>query len=148
MRHFQFVFSVAILPSTDQAPDMLDLMQHIAVRCAPARAALMGLAVVGALVAGISLVAFEAATGDLVLFPALVVLLWAVLGVVFIDLFTRIPRVPEAGGGWRRWMRGLLRRLYWLLATGFLILGLIAVDVSFSIAREWLNDRAPIGQAK
>jgi hypothetical protein len=127
---------------------MLDLMQHIAVRFAPARAVLMGLALVGALAAGISLVAFEAAEGDLVLFPALVVLLWAVLGVVFIDLFARIPRAPEAGGGWRRWMRRVLRRLYWLLAMGFLILGLIAVDVSFSIAREWLNDRAPIGQAK
>ncbi len=127
---------------------MLDLMQHIAVRCAPARAVLMGLALVGALAAGISLVAFEAAKGDLVLFPALVVLLWAVLGVVFIDLFARIPSAPEAGGGWRRWMRGLLRRLYWLLAMGFLILGLIAVDVSYSIAREWFNDRAPIGQAK
>jgi hypothetical protein len=127
---------------------MLDLMQHIAVRCAPARAVLMGLALVGGFAAGVSLVAFEAAQGDLVLFPALVLLLWAVLGVVFIDLFTRVPGVPEAGAGWRRWMRRLLRRLYWLLATGFLILGLIAVDVSFSIAREWLSDRAPIGQAK
>lgn len=127
---------------------MLDLMQHIALRCAPARAVLMGLALLGALAAGISLVAFEAAKGDLVLFPALVVLLWSVLGVVFIDLFARTPGVPEAGGGWRRWMRGLLRRLYWLLAMGFLILGLIAVDVSFSIAREWFNDRAPIGQDK
>lgn len=124
---------------------MLDLMQQIAVRFAPARAFFIGLSVVGALAAGISLVAFEAAEGDLVLFPALVVLLWAVLGVVFIDLFARIPRAPEACGGWRRWMRGMLRRLYWLLAMGFLILGLIAVDVSFSIAREWLNDRAPIG---
>ncbi|UHD18768.1 hypothetical protein [Thiocapsa bogorovii] len=123
-------------------------MQHIAVRCAPARTVLMGLALVGALAAGISLVAFEAAQGDLVLFPALVVLLWAVLGVVFIDLFTRVPKVPEAGSGWRRRMRGLLRRLYWLLATGFLILGLIAVDVSLSIAREWFDDRARIGQAK
>ncbi|MFB1488805.1 MULTISPECIES: hypothetical protein [unclassified Thiocapsa] len=125
---------------------MLDLMQHIALRCAPARAVLMGLALVGALAAGISLVAFEAAKGDLVLFPALVVLLWAVLGVVFIDLFARIPRAPEAGGGWRRWLRWVLRRLYWLLAMGFLILSLVAVDVSFSITREWLNDRAPIGQ--
>lgn len=127
---------------------MLDLMQQIAVRFAPARAFFIGLSVVGALAAGISLVAFEAAEGDLILFPALVVLLWAVLGVVFIDLFARIPRVPEAGGGWRRWMRGMLRRLYWLLAMGFLILGLIAVDVSFSIAREWMHDRAPIGQAR
>ncbi|WP_296696793.1 hypothetical protein [Thiocapsa sp. UBA6158] len=127
---------------------MLDLMQQIAVRFAPARAFFIGLSVVGALAAGISLVAFDAAKGDLVLFPALVVLLWAVLGVVFVDLFARIPGVPEAGGGWRRWMRRLLRRLYWLLAMGFLILGLIAVDVSFSIAREWFNDRAPIGQDK
>ena len=127
---------------------MLDLMQHIAVRCAPARAVLMGLALVGALAAGISLVAFEAAKGDLILFPALVLLLWAVLGVVFIDLFARIPMAPVAGGGWRRWLRGLLRRLYSLLAAGFLILGLVAVDVSLSIAREWLNDRAPIDQAK
>ncbi|QVL47391.1 MAG: hypothetical protein KFB96_16970 [Thiocapsa sp.] len=76
---------------------MLDLMQHLAARFAPARAVLIGLAALGALAAGISLVAFEAAKGDLVLFPALVVLLWAVLGVVFIDLFARIPKAPEAG---------------------------------------------------
>lgn len=124
---------------------MLDLMQHIAVRCAPARAVLIGLAVVGALAAGISLIAFEAAKGDLVLMPALVVLLWAVLAVVFIDLFTHVPKAPEAGGiRWHGLIRRLSRSLYWLLAMGFLMLGLIAVDVSFSIAREWLDDRTPI----
>ncbi len=124
---------------------MLDLMQHFAVRFAPARAVLIGLAVVGALAAGISLIAFEAAKGDLVLMPALVVLLWAVLGVVFIDLFTHVPKAPEAGAGrWHGLIGTLSRRLYWLLAMGFLMLGLIAVDVSFSIAREWLDDRTPV----
>ncbi|CRI65028.1 membrane hypothetical protein [Thiocapsa sp. KS1] len=124
---------------------MLDLMQHIAVRCAPARAVLIGLAVVGALAAGISLITFEAAKGDLVLMPALVVLLWAVLAVVFIDLFTHVPKAPEVGGlRWHGLMRKLSRSLYWLLAMGFLMLGLIAVDVSFSITREWLEDRTPV----
>jgi hypothetical protein len=123
---------------------MLDLMQHIAVRFAPARAVLIGLALLGALAAGISLIAFVAAQGDLVLLPALIVLLWAVLAVVFIDLFAHVPKAPEAGGGrWRALIRRLTRSLYWLLAMGFLMLGLIAVDVSFSIAREWLDDRAP-----
>jgi hypothetical protein len=123
---------------------MLDLMQHIAVRFAPARAVLIGLAVVGALIAGVSLVAFEAAKGDLILMPALVVLLWAVLAVVFIDIFTHVPKAPEVGGvRWHGLIRKLSRSLYWLLAMGFLMLGLIAVDVSFSIAREWLEDRTP-----
>jgi fatty acid desaturase len=124
---------------------MLDLMQQIAVRFEPARSILIGLAGVGALAAGIALVAFEAAQGDLILLPALVVLLWAVLGVVFIDLFARIPKAPEAGERpWRRLIRKLSRSLYWILAVGFLMLGLIALDVSFSIAREWLDDRAPL----
>lgn len=120
---------------------MLDLMRHIAVRSAPARAVLIGLAVVGALIAGVSLVAFETAKGDLILMPALVVLLWAVLAVVFIDIFSHVPKAPEAGGvRWHRLIRRLSRSLYWLLAMGFLMLALIAVDVSFSIAREWLDD--------
>jgi hypothetical protein len=122
--------------------DMLDLMHQLAIRLAPARTALAGLASAGAIVAGTALLAFEPSKGDLVLFPALVVVLWAVLGVVFIEVFTTVPRPPEEGPKpWRRLVQKLSRSFYWALATGFLLMGIVAADVSFSIAREWLDDR-------
>jgi hypothetical protein len=36
------------------------------------------------------------------------------------------------------------RGLYWALAVGYLVLGIVAADVSLSIAREWLVDRAAL----
>jgi hypothetical protein len=127
---------------------MLNLMHQLAVRLAPARMILIALAGSGAVVAGSALFAFEAAKGDIVLLPALVVLLWAVLAVVFIDVFASVPSPPDEGlRPWRRLMRKLSRTLYWVLALGFMIMGFVAADVSMYIAREWLGDRPTIWQA-
>jgi hypothetical protein len=120
---------------------MLDLMHRLAVRLAPARTVLTALAAGGGVAAGTALFAFEASKGDIVLFPALVVLLWAVLGVIFIDVFASIPNAPNEGlRHWRRWVQTLSRSFYWALAAGFLLMWIVAADVSFSIAREWLDD--------
>jgi hypothetical protein len=117
-------------------------MQRFAHALAPVRTALWGLAIIAGVTAGVALLGFEASTADLVLLPALVVVLWSVLGLVFIDLFARIPNHnPAHARGWRATALKLRRGIYWVLAIGYLVVGLVAADVSFSIAREWLADR-------
>jgi hypothetical protein len=34
----------------------------------------------------------------------------------------------------------LVRGFQWFLALGFLLLGLVAIDLSLSIAREWIDE--------
>jgi hypothetical protein len=120
---------------------MLTLMQRIARALVPARTALLGLAFLSGGCAGVAILGFEASEGDLILLPALVFLLWSVLGLAFIDLFVRIPgNGPTPAQGWRGILLKLRRSVYWALAIGYLVVGLVAVDVSFSIAREWLAD--------
>lgn len=121
---------------------MINLMHRIAIRLAPGRAGLVAIATAGAVVAATALFTLEPPTSDLILLPALVVLLWAVLGVVFVDVFATVPTLPdEDAGHWRRLVQKLRRSLYWALAAGFLLMGVVAADVSISIAREWLNER-------
>ncbi len=121
---------------------MINLMHRIAIGLAPGRAILAAVAMAGAVVAVTALFALEPPKSDLILLPALVVLLWAVLGVVFIDVFAIVPHVPDADvKHWRGLIQKLSRGLYWALAAGFLVMGIVAADVSFSIAREWMNER-------
>lgn len=121
---------------------MINLMHRIAIRLAPGRAILTAIAMAGAIVAATALFALEAPKSDVILLPALVVLLWAVLGVVFVDVFAIVPKLPDEDlNRWRRLIQKLRRSLYWALAAGFLLIGIVAADVSFSIAREWMNER-------
>jgi hypothetical protein len=130
---------------TSKANQMLTLMQRVAQALAPRRGPLIGLRLLSGCAAGVSVVGFEAHEADLILFPALVITLWSVLGVVYIDLFTRIPSLgPGSDDGWRLALRKMHRGLYWALAVGYLVLGIVAADVSLSIAREWLVDRAAL----
>jgi hypothetical protein len=130
---------------TSKANQMLTLMQRVAQALAPRRGPLIGLGLLSGCAAGVSVVGFEAHEADLILFPALVITLWSVLGVVYIDLFTRIPSLgPGSGDGWRLALRKMHRGLYWALAVGYLVLGIVAADVSLSIAREWLVDRSAL----
>lgn len=125
---------------------MLDQLQHIARRIQPARPALIGLAALATLTAGIGLFAFAGKEGDSLLMPGLILLLWAVTGLIFIDVFAHVPHPPEPT--WhpmRRRMRTLWRGLHWLLAAGFVLLSLMAVDVSLHIADVWLEERSPSG---
>ena len=123
---------------------MLNRLQQIARYLLPVRRILIGLAAFASLVAGIGLFAFADTDGDALLMPGLILLLWAVTGLIFVDLFAHVPYPPEPT--WepmRRRLRTLWRGLHWLLAAGFVILSLLAVDVSLHIADAWLEDRSP-----
>ncbi|MBK1643235.1 hypothetical protein CKO25_00905 [Thiocapsa imhoffii] len=120
---------------------MLDLMQRLATRMAPARHILIMLGAVGILVVGATVLAFEASTGNRILLPAVLILLWATLGVIFVDVFARIPAAPEPSWGrWKRLKRRISRSLYWLLGIAFIGTSLVAINVSLAIAREWMDD--------
>ena len=122
---------------------MLDRLHRIACRLVGVRALLLGLVTLGATAAGVGLFAFEGRTGDVILMPGLMLLLWAVTGLVFIDVFAHVPGPPEPDWHpWRRRLRALWRGLHWLLLAGFLMLSLMAADVSLHIADVWLDERA------
>ena len=122
---------------------MLDHLHRIAHRLIRVRPLLLGLAALGVGAAGVGLFAFEGRTGDVILMPGLMLLLWAVTGLIFIDVFAHVPYPPDPGWHpWRRRLRVLWRGLHWLLLAGFLMLGLMAADVSLHIADVWLDERA------
>ena len=121
---------------------MLDHLHRIARRLIRVRALLLGLVTLGAITAGVGLLAFEGRTGDDILMPGLILLLWAVTGLIFIDIFAHVPCLPAPDWHpWRRRLRTLWRGLHWLLLAGFLVLSLMAADVSLHIADVWLVER-------
>ncbi len=123
---------------------MLDRLQRIARRIMPVRRVLIGLVALGSLLAGIGLFAFADKEGDALLMPGLILLLWAVTGLIFIDVFAHVPHPPEpTWSPWRKRIRTLWRGVHWLLAAGFVMLSLMAVDVSLHIAEVWLEERVP-----
>lgn len=120
---------------------MLDLIQWLADRLAPLRAGLIALTLVAALVGALALTLLDPGTADVILLPALILLLWAMMGIVFIDLFAKTLGARTAGrADAGRLRHRLVRGLQWFLAVGFLLLGLVAVDLSFYIAREWIEE--------
>ncbi|AFL74881.1 hypothetical protein [Thiocystis violascens] len=122
---------------------MLDRLQQIARRILPARQVLIGLAAFGSLTASIGLFAFAGKEGDALLMPGLILLLWSVTGLMFVDLFAHVPHPPEpTWSPMRRRMQTLWRGLHWLFAAGFVLLSLMAVDVSLYIAETWLEERS------
>ncbi len=125
---------------------MLNHLQRIARRIIPARPALMGLVALGAMIAGVGLLAFDGTAGDDILVPGLILVLWAVTGLIFIDVFAHVPCPPEpTWHPWRRRLRTLWRGLHWLLLAGFLMLSLMAADVSLHIGGAWLDERTRSG---
>ena len=122
---------------------MLDRLQRIARHLLPVRQILIGLAAFGSLVAGIGLFAFAGKEGDALLMPGLLVLLWAATGLIFVDVFAHVPHPPEpTWNPMRRRIQTLWRGLHWLFAAGFVLLSLMAVDVSLHIAETWLEERS------
>ncbi|MBK5964840.1 hypothetical protein CCR95_12300 [Thiocystis minor] len=122
---------------------MLDRLQRIARHLLPVRQILIGLAALGSLVAGIGLFAFAGKEGDSLLMPGLLVLLWAATGLIFVDVFAHVPHPPEPSWNpMRRRIQILWRGLHWLFAAGFVLLSLMAADVSLHIAEVWLEDRS------
>lgn len=120
---------------------MLDLIQWLANRLAPLRAGLIALTLVAALVGALALTLLDPGAADSILLPALILLLWSMMGVVFIDLFAKTLGARAAGtADAGRLRQRLVRGIQWFLALGFLLLGLVAIDLSLSIAREWIDE--------
>lgn len=129
--------------STETASAMLDRLQQLARHLLPIRRILLGLAASGSVFAGIGLFAFADKEGDALLMPGLIILLWAITGLIFIDVFAHVPLPPEpAWSPRRRQLRTLWRGLHWLLMAGFAVLGMVAIDVSLHIADVWLQGQA------
>jgi len=120
---------------------MRDAVYQLACRLRPLRPLLLLAAGAGALGAGIGLIAFAGNEGDVVLMPGLILLLWALTFLVFIDVFAHLPGPSQARatGARRRWLAKLLQGLHWLLILGFVALGLTVVDLSQHILDTWLG---------
>lgn len=122
---------------------MLDLIQRIARHLKPARPILIGLVACGVLTAAVGLFAFAGSEGDALLMPGLLVLVWAVTAIVFIDVFAHIRRIPRPDREshpdfWSDSQHRLREGFQWLLVLGFLVLSLTAADLSLHIADTWL----------
>jgi len=121
---------------------MFEHIHRLARRLIPVRPLLIGLIACGLVGAAVGVFAFAGNDGNLILMPALMLMLWAVTGLIFIDVFAVIPRQPPAGrfvsGG--RWSDRLRQGLLWALLLGFVALGLTVVELSLYIADAWLVD--------
>jgi len=120
---------------------MRDAVYRLARRLRPLRPLLLLAAAAGGLGAGIGLFAFSGNAGDVVLMPGLILLLWALTLLVFIDVFAHLPGPSQARatGARRPWLAKLLLGLHWLLVLGFVALGLTVVDLSQHILDTWLG---------
>lgn len=121
---------------------MFEHIHRLARHLLPIRPLLIGLIACGLVGAAVGVFAFAGNDGNAILMPALMLMLWAVTGLIFIDVFAVIPRQPQAGrlasGG--RWSARLRQGLHWGLLLGFVVLGLTVVELSLYIADAWLVD--------
>jgi hypothetical protein len=121
---------------------MLDSTHRLARRLLPIRPVLIGLVACGLLGAAIGVFAFAGNEGDYLLMPAMILVLWSVTGLIFIEVFAQLSPPPHANPNiWsRRWASKLRKGFRWALVLGFVVLGLTAVDLSLHIADAWLMD--------
>lgn len=121
---------------------MLQHIHRLARRLLPVRPVLIGLAACGLLGAAVGLFAFAGTEGNHLLMPGMILLLWSVTGLIFIDVFAQVPPPPGANPSLvrSRWASKLRKSLHWALVLGFVALGLIAVDLSLHMAGAWLLD--------
>lgn len=120
---------------------MLARVHRLAYRLLPIRPVLIGLVGFGAVCAAVGLLAFSGSGGNHILMPAILLVLWAVTGLVFIDVFGHAPRPPHGNrDGWStRWFGKLRQGLHWALVLAFVVLALTVVDLSLYVADAWLD---------
>jgi len=121
---------------------MFEHIHRLACRLLPIRPLLIALIACGLAAAAVGVFAFAGNEGNHILMPAIILMLWAVTGLIFIDVFAGFPHHPQAGRGvWGgRWSTRLRQGLLWALLLGFLALGLTVVELSLYIADAWLVD--------
>ncbi len=123
---------------------MLEQIHRLAHGLLPLRRGLIGLFLCGLLGAVVGLFALAGNEGDAILMPAIILILWAVTGLVFVDVFAHLPPPPRGNPTvWRsRWLGRLRQGLHWALVLGFAALGLTVADLSLHLANAWLVDGA------
>ena len=110
---------------------MLDYIHGFARRLLFIRPLLIALILGGALGAAIGLLGLVGEDGDAIAMPGLILLLWGVTGLIFIDVFAHLPRWEAADGDLlQRYFSTFWRVLRWLLVAGFLGLSLTVADLS------------------
>lgn len=121
---------------------MLNYIHRLACRLLPIRPVLIGFVACGLLGAAIGVFAFAGNEGDHLLMPAMILILWSVTGLIFIDVFAQLSPPPHANPDiWSsRWAKKLWKGFHWALVLGFVVLGLTAFDLSLHIADAWLMD--------
>jgi len=97
---------------------MLDSIHRLARRLLPIRPVLTGLVACGLLGAAIGVFAFAGNEGDYLLMPAMILILWSVTGLIFIDVFAQLSPPPHANPNiWSsRWASKLRKGFRWALA--------------------------------
>ncbi|MBK1719997.1 hypothetical protein [Thiocystis violacea] len=122
---------------------MLEHIHGVARRLLPIRPLLIGLVACGVLSAAFGLFAFVGKEGDAILMPAIMLMLWAVTGLIFIDVFAHSPGLPRSHSDvWSGRLLGQLWRWFqWALVLGFATLSLTVADLSLHIADVWLLER-------
>lgn len=119
---------------------MLEQIHRTARGLLPLRRVLIGLLVCGAAGAAVGLFAFAGDEGDSILMPGIILILWAVMGLIFVDIFAHL-QPPPRGNPTRcrsRWFGGLRQGLHWALVLGFAALGLTVIDLSLHLSNAWL----------
>jgi hypothetical protein len=119
---------------------MLKQIHRLAPGLLPLRRVFIVLLVCGAAGAAVGLFAFADDEGDSILMPGIILILWAVMGLIFVDIFAHLqPPLRGNPTRWRsRWFSGLRQGLYWTLVLGFAALGLTVIDLSLHLANAWL----------
>jgi hypothetical protein len=121
---------------------MLQHIHRLARRLLPIRPVLIGFVACGLVGAAVGLFAFPGNEGDHILLPATILVLWAVTGLIFVDVFAPLqgPLGPNPNVQRSHWSSKLREGLHWALILGFLVLALTVADLSLHLAHTWLMD--------
>lgn len=118
---------------------MHERIHRVACSLARARRALVWLFVCGAVGAAVGLFGFAGTQGDPIIVPAVILILWTLTGLIFVDVFAHFPppRENSTVSGVRRFLKPM-NGLYWMLVLGLSVLGFTVVDLSLHLAKPLL----------
>lgn len=124
---------------------MLEPVHRLGRRLTRLRPLFIVVGLAGGLGTGIGLLVFPGREGDAWAMPALLMVLWAALLLVFADLFAHLPPPSaEVSGQYSAPLRrAALRVIRWMVVGAVLALGATTMEVSFYIAERWVLSVSP-----
>lgn len=118
---------------------MLSRLEKLAAALAPFRALAYLVGIGCAALALYALLGAPQQQGDLLLIPGLLGTLWALLFVVLIGFFRRVPAPADAGDPFLRRLKARCHRfLYIVLGVLFIVLSLTLLGISFRLVSVWV----------